>query len=115
MLTSGEGEATSAGVPAYFAKHTLTLPYNDIATLKECFAKFGSEIAGVIVEPVAGNMNLVKPIEGFLGSNSATYVMNMVLVFIIDEVMTGFRVGLGGAQAHYGVTPDLTTLGKIYW
>ena len=66
LLTSGEGEATSAGVPADFAKHTLTLPYNDIATLKECFAKFGSEIAGVIVEPVAGNMNLVKPIDGFL-------------------------------------------------
>lgn len=112
LLTSGEGEATSAGVPADFAKHTLTLPYNDIATLKECFAKFGAEIAGVIVEPVAGNMNLVKPIDGFLQE-----IRNVCdehgSVFIIDEVMTGFRVGLGGAQAHYNVKPDLTTLGKI--
>ena len=112
LLTSGEGEATSAGVPADFAKHTLTLPYNDIATLKECFAKFGSEIAGVIVEPVAGNMNLVKPIDGFLQA-IRDVCDEHGSVFIIDEVMTGFRVGLGGAQAHYGVTPDLTTLGKI--
>ena len=112
LLTNGEGEATSAGVPADFAKHTLTLPYNDIATLKECFAKFGSEIAGVIVEPVAGNMNLVKPIDGFLQA-IRDVCDEYGSVFIIDEVMTGFRVGLGGAQAHYGVTPDLTTLGKI--
>jgi len=112
LLTKGEGEATSAGVPADFAKHTLTLPYNDIATLKECFAKFGSEIAGVIVEPVAGNMNLVKPIDGFLQA-IRDVCDEHGSVFIIDEVMTGFRVGLGGAQAHYGVTPDLTTLGKI--
>ncbi|MGM7374482.1 aminotransferase class III-fold pyridoxal phosphate-dependent enzyme, partial [Acinetobacter baumannii] len=66
LLTKGEGEPTSKGVPADFAKHTLTLPYNDIAALKECFAKFGHEIAGVIIEPVAGNMNMVKPIDGFL-------------------------------------------------
>ena len=112
MLTNGEGEATSAGVPADFAKHTLTLPYNDIATLKECFAKFGHEIAGVIVEPVAGNMNLVIPIDGFLQA-IRDVCDEHGSVFIIDEVMTGFRVGLGGAQAHYGVTPDLTTLGKI--
>ena len=112
MLTSGEGEATSAGVPTDFAKHTLTLPYNDITTLKECFAKFGHEIAGVIVEPVAGNMNLVKPIDGFLQA-IRDVCDEHGSVFIIDEVMTGFRVGLGGAQAHYGVTPDLTTLGKI--
>ena len=112
LLTKGEGEATSAGVPADFAKHTLTLPYNDIETLKECFAKFGSEIAGVIVEPVAGNMNLVAPIQGFLQA-IRDVCDEHGSVFIIDEVMTGFRVGLGGAQAHYGVTPDLTTLGKI--
>ena len=112
LLTSGEGEATSAGVPVDFAKHTLTLPYNDIAMLKECFAKFGAEIAGVIVEPVAGNMNLVKPIDGFLQA-IRDVCDEYSSVFIIDEVMTGFRVGLGGAQAHYGVTPDLTTLGKI--
>ena len=112
LLTSGEGEATSAGVPADFAKHTLTLPYNDIATLKECFTKFGAEIAGVIVEPVAGNMNLVKPIDGFLQA-IRDVCDERGSVFIIDEVMTGFRVGLGGAQAHYNVKPDLTTLGKI--
>ncbi len=70
LLTKGEGEPTSKGVPADFAKHTLTLPYNDIAALKKCFAKFGHEIAGVIIEPVAGNMNMVKPIEGFLQSDS---------------------------------------------
>ncbi|WP_273776985.1 glutamate-1-semialdehyde 2,1-aminomutase [Acinetobacter sp. GSS19] len=112
LLTSGEGEATSAGVPADFAKHTLTLPYNDIATLKACFAKFGHEIAGVIVEPVAGNMNLVKPVEGFLQAIREV-CDEYKSVFIIDEVMTGFRVALGGAQAHYNVKPDLTTLGKI--
>ncbi|MDO4223705.1 MAG: glutamate-1-semialdehyde 2,1-aminomutase [Acinetobacter sp.] len=106
------GEPTSKGVPADFAKHTLTLPYNDIDAVKACFAQYGKQIAGVIVEPVAGNMNLVKPIKGFLES-----IREMCdeygSVFIIDEVMTGFRVALGGAQAHYGVTPDLTTLGKI--
>ncbi len=112
LLTLGEGEATSAGVPADFAKHTLTLPYNDIAMLKTCFEKFGHEIAGVIVEPVAGNMNLVKPIDGFL--QAIRDVCDQYgSVFIIDEVMTGFRVALGGAQAHYQVKPDLTTLGKI--
>ncbi len=112
LLTKGEGEPTSKGVPADFAKHTLTLPYNNIAALKECFAKFGHEIAGVIVEPVAGNMNLVKPIDGFL--QAIRDVCNEYKsVFIIDEVMTGFRVALGGAQAYYDVKPDLTTLGKI--
>ena len=87
LLTKGEGEATSAGVPADFAKHTITLPYNDIATLKECFAKFGAEIAGVIVEPVAGNMNLVKPIDGFLQA-IRDVCDEHGSVFIIDEVMT---------------------------
>lgn len=106
------GEPTSKGVPADFAKHTITLPYNDIDALKECFAKYGQEIAGVIVEPVAGNMNLVKPIAGFL-ETIRDVCDEYKSVFIIDEVMTGFRVALGGAQAHYNVTPDLTTLGKI--
>lgn len=106
------GEPTSKGVPADFAKHTLTLPYNDINAVKACFEQYGDKIAGVIVEPVAGNMNLVKPVKGFLES-----IREMCdqygSVFIIDEVMTGFRVALGGAQAHYNVKPDLTTLGKI--
>ncbi|WP_343595135.1 glutamate-1-semialdehyde 2,1-aminomutase [Acinetobacter sp.] len=106
------GEPTSKGVPADFAKHTLTLPYNDIEAIKACFEKFGSEIACVIVEPVAGNMNLVKPIKGFL-ETIREVCDQYQSVFIIDEVMTGFRVALGGAQAYYNVKPDLTTLGKI--
>ncbi|MHA3049513.1 glutamate-1-semialdehyde 2,1-aminomutase [Acinetobacter sp. ANC 4641] len=110
MLTLGE--PTSKGVPADFAKHTITLPYNDIEAVKACFAKFGGEIAGVIVEPVAGNMNLVKPIAGFLESIREMCDEHKS-VFIIDEVMTGFRVALGGAQSVYNVKPDLTTLGKI--
>lgn len=110
MLTLGE--PTSKGVPADFAKHTITLPYNDIEAIKACFSKFGSEIAGVIVEPVAGNMNLVKPIAGFL-ETIREMCDEYKSVFIIDEVMTGFRVALGGAQSVYNVKPDLTTLGKI--
>jgi len=112
LLTLGEGEPTSKGVPADFAKHTLTLPYNDIEALKECFSKFGHEIAGVIIEPVAGNMNLVTPIDGFLQA-IRDVCDEYKSVFIIDEVMTGFRVALGGAQSIYNVKPDLTTLGKI--
>nr|WP_174506234.1 glutamate-1-semialdehyde 2,1-aminomutase [Acinetobacter sp. Marseille-Q1620] len=110
MLTMGE--PTSKGVPADFAKHTITLPYNDIEAVKACFAKYGDQIAGVIVEPVAGNMNLVKPVKGFL-ETIREQCDQYKSVFIIDEVMTGFRVALGGAQAYYGVKPDLTTLGKI--
>ncbi|PVZ90265.1 glutamate-1-semialdehyde-2,1-aminomutase [Serratia sp. S1B] len=110
MLTLGE--PTSKGVPADFAKHTITLPYNDIEAVKACFAKFGGEIAGVIVEPVAGNMNLVKPVAGFL-ETIREMCDEHKSVFIIDEVMTGFRVALGGAQSVYNVKPDLTTLGKI--
>lgn len=106
------GEPTSKGVPVDFAKHTLTLPYNDIAALEACFAKYGNEIAGVIVEPIAGNMNLVKPVAGFLEA-IRTQCDQYQSVFIIDEVMTGFRVALGGAQSLYNVKPDLTTLGKI--
>ncbi|GAA5007682.1 glutamate-1-semialdehyde 2,1-aminomutase [Acinetobacter puyangensis] len=106
------GEPTSKGVPEDFAKHTIVLPYNDIDALKECFAKFGSQIAGVIVEPVAGNMNLVKPKDGFLQAIRAL-CDEYQSVFIIDEVMTGFRVALGGAHTLYDVKPDLVTLGKI--
>ena len=95
LLTLGEGEPTSKGVPADFAKHTLTLPYNNIEALKECFSKFGHEIAGVIIEPVAGNMNLVTPINGFLQA-IRDVCDEYKSVFIIDEVMTGFRVALGG-------------------
>lgn len=110
MLTLGV--PTSLGVPADFAKHTITLPFNDIAAVQQCFAEFGAEIAGVIVEPVAGNMNLVIPAEGFLQC-LRDECDKAGSVLIIDEVMTGFRVGLGGAQGLYGVQADITTLGKI--
>ncbi|XID74162.1 glutamate-1-semialdehyde 2,1-aminomutase [Alkanindiges sp. WGS2144] len=110
MLTLGE--PTSLGVPEDFAKHTIVLPYNDIAAVQQCFAEFGSQIAGVIVEPVAGNMNLVIPKDGFLQC-LRDECDKAGSVLIIDEVMTGFRVGLGGAQGRYGVQADITTLGKI--
>jgi glutamate-1-semialdehyde 2,1-aminomutase len=106
------GEPTSKGVPEDFAKHTIVLPYNDVAALQQCFAEHGAQIAGVIVEPVAGNMNLVKPSADFLPSIRQLCDQYQA-VFIIDEVMTGFRVALGGAQSVYQVRPDLTTLGKI--
>lgn len=106
------GEPTSKGVPEDFAKHTVVLPYNDIEALEKCFEKFGQEIAGVIVEPVAGNMNLVIPKEGFLQAIRRVCDQYKA-VFIIDEVMTGFRVALGGAHTLYKVEPDLITLGKI--
>lgn len=110
MLTLGV--PTSLGVPASLAQHTLTLPFNDLDAVKACFAEYGDQIACVIVEPVAGNMNLVLPVEGFLQTlREQCTAHGSVLIF--DEVMTGFRVALGGAQAHYGVKPDLTTLGKI--
>lgn len=110
MLTLGV--PTSLGVPADFAKHTITLPYNDIGAVQQCFAEFGQEIAGVIVEPVAGNMNLVIPVEGFLQClRDECDKAGSVLIF--DEVMTGFRVGLAGTQGLYGIKADLTTLGKI--
>ncbi len=110
MLTLGV--PTSLGVPADLAQHTLTLPYNDLAAVEACFKLYADDIACIIVEPVAGNMNLVLPQEGFLqGLRDSCTKAGSVLIF--DEVMTGFRVALGGAQAHYGITPDLTTLGKI--
>ncbi|TAA47116.1 glutamate-1-semialdehyde 2,1-aminomutase [Corallincola spongiicola] len=106
------GEPTSPGVPEDLAKHTLTATFNDIDNVKQFFAEYGDEIACVIVEPVAGNMNCIPPLPGFLeGLRALCDEHGSVLIF--DEVMTGFRVALGCAQAHYGVTPDLTTLGKV--
>ena len=106
------GEPDSLGVPASLAQHTLTLDYNDIDQARELFASQGDEIALVIVEPVAGNMNCIPPVPGFLeGLRELCTKHGSVLIF--DEVMTGFRVALGGAQELYGVTPDLTTLGKV--
>jgi glutamate-1-semialdehyde 2,1-aminomutase len=106
------GVPTSPGVPASLAQHTITLQFNDIDQVREAFKEAGDQIACIIVEPVAGNMNCVPPAPGFLeGLREICDQYQSVLIF--DEVMTGFRVALGGAQAHYGVTPDLTTLGKV--
>lgn len=117
LIKAGSGALTlgvpsSPGVPAGLAEHTITLPFNDIDALKHAFNDLGDQIACVIVEPIAGNMNMVSPVPGFhealraLCSESGT-------ILIFDEVMTGFRVAKGGAQALFGITPDLTTLGKI--
>jgi glutamate-1-semialdehyde 2,1-aminomutase len=117
LIKAGSGALTlgvpsSPGVPVSLAEHTITLPYNDIAALRTAFEQHGEDIACVIVEPIAGNMNMVQPVAGFhealreLCSASAS-------ILIFDEVMTGFRVAKGGAQALFGITPDLTTLGKI--
>jgi len=106
------GVPTSPGVPADLAKHTLTLEFNNLESVQSLFAEMGEEVACIIVEPVAGNMNCVPPKEGFLqGLRDVCDASGTVLIF--DEVMTGFRVALGGAQAHYKVKPDLTTLGKV--
>ncbi len=106
------GVPTSPGVPAAMAAHTITLNYNDSAQVEQVFNDIGNQIACIIVEPVAGNMNCVPPAPGFLQTlRKVCDRSGAVLIF--DEVMTGFRVALGGAQALYGVTPDLTTLGKI--
>ena len=106
------GNPSSGGVPADVAAHTLVLPYNDIEAFNEAVETYADQLAAVIVEPVAGNMNLVDPGKAFLQTlrDGCTRV-GAVLIF--DEVMTGFRVGLQGVQGHYGITPDLTTLGKI--
>ncbi|MBE0438631.1 MAG: glutamate-1-semialdehyde 2,1-aminomutase [Gammaproteobacteria bacterium] len=117
LVKAGSGALTlgvpsSAGVPASLAEHTLTLRYNDLDSVRNCFAELGDQIACIIVEPVAGNMNCVLPSEGFLqGLRDICVQSGAVLIF--DEVMTGFRVALGGAQQYYGVKPDLTTLGKV--
>ncbi len=106
------GVPTSPGVPAALAAYTVTLTYNDLLEARQAFSKLGGEIAGVIVEPVAGNMNCIPPAPGFLaGLRELCTRYGSVLIF--DEVMTGFRVARGGAQELYGVIPDLTTLGKI--
>ena len=106
------GVPTSPGVPAALAEYTVTLPYNDLPEVQQAFAALGEKIAGVIVEPVAGNMNCIPPAPGFLaGLRELCTQYESVLIF--DEVMTGFRVALGGAQQLYGVTPDITTLGKV--
>ena len=106
------GVPSSAGVPASLAEHTLTLTYNDLDSVRDCFAESADQIACIIVEPVAGNMNCIPPADGFLqGLRQICDQYGAVLIF--DEVMTGFRVALGGAQQYYDVKPDLTTLGKI--
>ncbi len=106
------GNPSSAGVPADFTKHTLVLPYNDIAALQQTFAELGDSVACVILEPIAGNMNLVQPSAEFVRElRRLTAEHGSVLIY--DEVMTGFRVALGGAQSLHGITPDLTTMGKV--
>ncbi|MHC8863663.1 glutamate-1-semialdehyde 2,1-aminomutase [Arenicellales bacterium IMCC57338] len=106
------GIPTSPGVPADAARHTLTLEYNNIEDVKQIFAEQGDRIAAVIVEPVTGNMNCIAPAPGFLEA-LRTECDQSGAVLIFDEVMTGFRVGLGGVQGLYGIQPDLTTLGKV--
>ncbi len=117
LVKAGSGALTlgvpsSPGVPAALADHTLTLTYNDSEQVKETFAKLGEQIAGIIVEPVAGNMNCIPPQPGFL-ETLREQCDKYGAVLIIDEVMTGFRLGLKGAQGYYGVTADITTLGKV--
>jgi len=117
LIKAGSGALTlgvpsSPGVPAALAEHTITLSYNDPAQVRECFAQWGEQIACVIVEPVAGNMNCVPPLPGFLESlREACDKYGSLLIF--DEVMTGFRVAPGGAQDRYGIRADLITLGKV--
>ena len=106
------GEPSSPGVPAALAAQTITLTYNDLAQVRETFSRIGTDIACIIVEPVAGNMNCIPPAAGFL-EDLREICDDYGTVLIFDEVMTGFRVSLGGAQGHFGVTPDLTTLGKV--
>ena len=117
LTHAGSGLATldlpsSAGLPQYVAADTITVPYNDVATLEAAFLDHGSEIAAAIVEPVAGNMGVVPPEPGFLQSIRRLCTEHGSLL-IFDEVITGFRVAPGGAQSLYGVRPDLTTLGKV--
>ena len=106
------GHPSSSGVPPQVAADTLVLDYNDVGQLERCFAESGKDIAAVIVEPVVGNMNLVAPKPEFLRAMRELCTKHGA-VLILDEVMTGFRVGLTGAQGRYGIQPDLTTLGKV--
>ena len=117
LVKAGSGALTlgvpsSPGIPADFAKHTLTLPFNDEEAVRKLFAERGDSLACIIVEPIAGNMNFVEPLPGYLESLRELCTKHGT-VLIFDEVMTGFRVSLGGAQERYGVTPDITTLGKV--
>lgn len=117
LVKAGSGALTlgvpnSPGVPAAFAQHTLTLPFNDIDALEKLFDAQGDSIACIIVEPIAGNMNFVEPVPGFLEAMRKVCDKHGT-VLIFDEVMTGFRVALGGAQERYNVMPDITTLGKV--
>jgi glutamate-1-semialdehyde 2,1-aminomutase len=117
LIKAGSGALTlgvpsSPGIPAGLAEHTITLPYNDIDAIDKVFDDIGEQIACVIVEPIAGNMNMIMPIEDFLASLSRRCT-DAGCVLIFDEVMTGFRVALGGAQALYDIKPDLTTIGKV--
>lgn len=106
------GNPTSAGVPEDFIRHTLVLDFNNLDAVKAAFAEHGDDIACVIVEPIAGNMNLIKPVPGFLeGLREVCTAHDAVLIF--DEVMTGFRAGPQGVQGLSGITPDLTTLAKV--
>lgn len=117
LIKAGSGVATlglpdSPGVPESVASHTITVPYNDLESVKLAFERFGEEIACVIVEPIAGNMGVVPPLPGFLsGLREVTRQYGSLLIF--DEVMTGFRVHYHSAQGLYGVTPDLTCMGKV--
>ncbi|MBP0723901.1 glutamate-1-semialdehyde 2,1-aminomutase [Bacillus sp. RG28] len=117
LIKAGSGVATlglpdSPGVPEGVAVNTITVPYNDLESVRYAFEQFGDDLAAVIVEPVAGNMGVVPPVEGFLeGLREITTQNGTILIF--DEVMTGFRVGYNCAQGHFGVTPDLTCLGKV--
>lgn len=106
------GQPSSAGVPPEVAAHTITLAYNDVEGVERLFAQMGRDIACVIVEPIAGNMNLILPAPGFLEALREQCTRHGA-VLIFDEVMTGFRVGLAGAQGLFGIEPDLTTLGKV--
>ncbi|CAM3732412.1 glutamate-1-semialdehyde 2,1-aminomutase [Polynucleobacter antarcticus] len=109
---STQNAPSSGGVPQDLVKHTLVLPYNDVAALEEVFKKQGNEVAAVIIEPIAGNMNLIQPSKIFLATlRDLTTQYGSVLIY--DEVMTGFRVALGGAQSLQGIVPDLTCLGKV--
>lgn len=106
------GNPSSAGVPPEVAADTVVIAYHDLAALEATFTAIGKELACVIIEPIAGNMNFVKPSHAYMHRLRELCTAHGALL-IFDEVMTGFRVGLGGAQAHFGITPDLTTLGKV--
>ncbi len=109
---STQNAPSSGGVPQDLVKHTLVLPYNDVAAIEEVFNQQGNQVAAVIIEPIAGNMNLIQPSKEFLSTiRDLTHKHGSVLIY--DEVMTGFRVALGGAQSLQGITPDLTCLGKV--